>query len=318
MSEPDRSEPHPDAPLEILPGFFFIERGYLNANHFAFIGKKPILVDTAHGNDFAETERSLSRLGILLSEVGTIINTHSHTDHVGGNRRIQEKSGCEIRLHAIGKHFIDTRDDWSTWYRYYDQPTDFFTCGKGLEAGDILELGPHAFEVVHTPGHSADLIVLYNKKEKILISSDALWENGLPAMTVRIEGSGAAFSALESMEKMEALDVKTVYPGHGKPFDDFLGAIARGRKILRKYLSNREEIGADLLKKIIVYILMAKNGYPEDAFFPYLRGTHWFRETIDLYFNGEYESKYREIMAYFFQKKIVRLENGILRTDVKR
>jgi hydroxyacylglutathione hydrolase len=318
MPEHDGIAPTGGAPLEILPGFFFIERGYFNANHFAFRADEPILVDTAHGDDFAETERIINRLGAPLFKVKTIINTHTHTDHVGGNRRIQEKSGCGIQLHRIGKHFIDTKDDWATWYKYYDQPTDFFTCGEGLDEGDSIEIGPYVFEVIHTPGHSADLMVLYNKKEKVLISSDALWENGIPAMTIRVEGSGAVFSALESLEKLEPLDVKTVYPGHGKPFGDFRSAIARGREILRKYLSNREEIGADLLKKIIIYILMAKNGYREDAFFSYLRGTHWFRETIDLYFNGEYESKYRELMTHFFRKGIVRRVNGILRTDVKR
>ena len=40
----------------------------------------------------------------------------------------------------------------------------------------------------------------------------------MAAMTLRVEGSTALFRMLESLEKLESLDVKIVYPGHGQPF----------------------------------------------------------------------------------------------------
>jgi len=99
---------------EILPDLFFVQRGYLNANHFVHRAERPVLIDTAYLSDFLETERLINGLGADLRRVRLIINTHCHCDHIGGNRRIQELSGCGIALHRVGRHFIDARDDWST------------------------------------------------------------------------------------------------------------------------------------------------------------------------------------------------------------
>ena len=52
--------------------------------------------------------------------------------------------------------------------------------------------------------------MLYNSQEKILISSDTLWESDMAVMTLRIEGSRALFQMQESLEKLELLDVKIV------------------------------------------------------------------------------------------------------------
>ncbi len=303
--------------VEILPDLFFFERGYLNGNHFVYRNEAPILIDTAYKADFEITERLIADIGVNLEDVSLIVNTHCHCDHVGGNRIIQNRSGCDVAMHKIGKHFIDTGDDWSTWWRYYVQEADFFTCTTGLEDGDLVCIGPHEFQVMHTPGHSADGIVLYHRKAKILLSSDAVWENDMAAMTIRIEGSSAIFAMWESLERLAKLDVRMVYPGHGKPFTDLGAAIRKAVGRLQGYLKDRTKIGDDLLKKIIVYTLMMKRSAQVETFFPYLRGTPWFVETVDLYFHGAYQTKYEDVMKRLLQRGIVKNENGRLFTTVK-
>lgn len=303
--------------IEILMDLFFIERGYLSGNHFVYRSKKPVLIDTAYLPDFPETARLITELGVSLSNTSLIIATHCHCDHIGGNAVIQKESGCDVVLHKIGKHFIDTRDDWSTWWKYYGQEAQFFSTGRALEDGDVIAAGPHEFEVLYTPGHSADGIVLYNRKEKILLSSDTLWENDVAVMTIRVEGSRAVFSMIESLEKLEALDVKMVYPGHGSPFTNAREAIAKSKRKMEAYLSSGQKVGSDLLKKLIIYPLLMKKTVEEDSFFQQLMNTFWFKETADLYFNSEYELKYTEVMKAFLQRGIVRRENGKLYTTIK-
>lgn len=305
------------APAEILDGLFFIERGYLNGNHFVYCSSEPVLIDTAYLTDFQQTEQLIAGLGVDLTRVRLIVNTHCHCDHIGGNRIIQDRSGCDIAMHKIGKHFIDSRDDWSTWWRYYGQDAEFFECSTALNDGDMISIGPHKFEVLYTPGHAADGIVLYHRGERILISSDTLWENDMAALTLRVEGSRAVFSMLESLDRLEKLDVKCVYPGHGRPFSDFHGALKRARKRLEGFLQNPKRIGMDQLKKIIIYTLMMKRTVDEDQFFPYLMQTHWFPETIDLYFDGQYEKKYQAIMKDFFSRSIVKSHDGKIWATVK-
>jgi len=302
---------------EILEDLFFIERGYLSGNHFVYRSKAPILIDTGYISDFNETDRSITRLGVNLSDISLIVNTHTHCDHIGGNKIIQQKSGCDIALHKAGKYFIDAKDDWSTWWRYYNQEADFFKCTQALEDGEIIAVGPHKFQVIYTPGHASDGIVLYNSREKILISSDTLWESDVAVMTLRVEGSMALFHMRESLQKLESLDVKMVYPGHGRPFDDIKRAISKSKEKIERYLLHRETVGDDLIKKIMVYTLLMKKTIKEKAFFPYLMDTYWFKETVDLYFNGEYEKKYNEIMNTFLGRGVIKRKNGDMFTTIK-
>ncbi|UCF92107.1 MAG: MBL fold metallo-hydrolase [Desulfobacterales bacterium] len=302
---------------EILPDLFFVERGYLNGNHFIYRSKAPILIDTAYVCDFEVTARLIRSLGVRLSDISLIINTHCHCDHIGGNKSIQDQSGCEIALHTIGKYFIDTRDDWSTWWKYYHQQAEFFKATRPLEDGDVVAVGPHEFEVLHTPGHASDGIVLYNRRAKILLSSDTLWENDMAVLTVRVEGSAAVHHMLQSLERIEALDVHTVFPGHGKPFADIKRALSKAKKRTQRYLENRQRLGMDLLKKIMIYTLLMLKKVDQDTFFQHLAQTHWFKETVDLYFNGAYQAKYAEILNGLLERKIVVCKSGQLFTTVK-
>ncbi len=302
---------------EILQDLFFIERGYLNGNHFAYRGPEPVLIDTAYRKDFSDTREALESAGIELAQAGLIVNTHCHCDHVGGNKIIQELSGCNIAMHPIGRHFIETRNDWATWWRYYRQDADFFACTQSLANETELHIGPHVFSVLHTPGHATDGLVLYNARERLLISSDTLWEHDMAVITERVEGSGAVFAMLHSLDTIAALDVDLVYPGHGRPFRDMHAAIERAVSRLRGFLENRNRMGNDLIKKIVVYTLMMRERMEEATFFDYLMHTPWFPETVDLYFSGDYRDKYETILTGLLDRGLVKRHGPHLVTTVK-
>jgi hydroxyacylglutathione hydrolase len=181
----------------------------------------------------------------------------------------------------------------------------------------VVSIGPHEFQVIHTPGHASDGIVLYNRKAKLLISGDALWEDDLPAITMRVEGSTCLFDLLDSLERLESLDVEIVYPGHGGPFSDFKAAISKSKRKARDFLNHREKAGASLLRKITIYTILMHRQVDEEEFFDYLMGTYWFKETIDLFFNSEYRSKYDEVMSAFLHRGIIRRKDGKLFTTVR-
>jgi hydroxyacylglutathione hydrolase len=304
-------------PVEILKDLYFIERGFLNANHFVYRSENPTLIDTAYIAGYDETTGLIEQLDVKLSDVELIVSTHCHCDHIGGNKRIQDQSGCDIALHKIGKYFIDTRDDWATWWQYYNQGAAFFDCTMALNDGDVLSIGPHEFEVIHTPGHAAEGIVLYNRNARLLISSDTLWKNDMALMTLRIEGSAALFHMLESLEKLEALDVQVVYPGHGPPFRDMQKALFKTRKRLNHFMNHRDQLGLDVLKKIMIYTLMMRKTVDKRSFFDDLMQTHWYKETVDLYFNGEYRAKYEAVMQDFRKRGIVKEKHDKIFTTVK-
>ena len=100
-------------------------------------------------------------------------------------------------------------------------------------------------------------------------------------------------------------------------FQNMKKALLKSQKRIEHFLQHPDAIGADLLKKIIVYTLMMKKVMKADTLFDYLMNTYWFKETVDLYFNGEYEAKYDEIINSFLRRGIVKQENGDLFTTVK-
>jgi len=118
---------------EILKDLFFIERGFLNGNHFVYRSDTPVLIDTGYISGFEETEKSITQLGVNLPDISLIINTHTHCDHIGGNNRIQQKSGCDIALHMDTYWFKETVDLYfkGQYQAKYDEVMNSFL-GRGI------------------------------------------------------------------------------------------------------------------------------------------------------------------------------------------
>jgi len=275
------------------------------------------LIDTGYKTDLETTIKLIERTGFNIADTETIISTHSHSDHIGGNHTIQQQSGCRIMMHPIEKFFMDHRNGWFTWWRYFDQEADFYSVTDTLQDGVRLKLDGLVLEVIHTPGHASGGIALYAPKEQFLISGDALWDGDIGALTPRIEGNSCLFLALQSLNRLSSLKVRRVFPGHGPPFSDFRSALDRTRTRLETFINDPSLMGLDQIKKIMVYILMMKKGFPEDAFFDYLVQGNWFRETVDIFFDGEYRKLYEKIMAGFLEKEIVVIDHGRYKTTVQ-
>lgn len=276
-----------------------------------------MLIDTGYKASFDETRSILNRLGLEIGTVTRIINTHTHCDHIGGNHAIQSQSGCAVALHPTGKRFMDARDARSPWWTYYHQEADFFEATEVLENGESVRVGPHDFQVIHTPGHASDGLVLYNRRHRLLISSDTLWEKDIPVMTLKIEGPRAVETMLASMAQISHLDVRQVFPGHGRPFRDFAAALRQAEKRLRRYLTEPSRIGWDLVKKIVIYTLMMKKRIAVRMFFDNLMQTAWYPETVDEYLEGEYALVFERVITSLSNRKLIHQTRGHWETAVK-
>jgi hypothetical protein len=91
----------------------------------------------------------------------------------------------------------------------------------------------------------------------------------------------------------------------------------KARKRVKAYFRERERIGQDLLKRITIYTLLMRPGPDEPLFYDQLMSTPWFRETVDFYFNSEYELKYTEIMEYLTNKRLIVRKGRTLYSTVK-
>ena len=87
--------------LAVLPpGIEVIERGWLSANNvLLFDGNEATLVDSGYVSHAAQT---VALVGGALAgrRLARLINTHSHSDHIGGNAAVQRAFGCRIGVPA--------------------------------------------------------------------------------------------------------------------------------------------------------------------------------------------------------------------------
>ncbi len=306
---------------KILEGFHFIERGYLSANHFVFTSSSggAELVDSGYLGGLDDTLAAIAEVGVDLRSVKRIVSTHCHCDHIGGNSHIQWFSGCTVAMHPEGKRIIDEWDSIAGWWGYYDQQAAPFTCDQVLEEGMELSLGGYRFQVLFLPGHSHDLIALYDRANKILLSSDALWEADMAVINEEVEGEDAVERFLASVDKMKGLDVELVLPGHGRPFTDFDKALMRTEHRLKRFREDPEKIGLDVLKKIMVYTLMMCGPLGRGVLFNQLCRTAWFPRTVERYFGqGVEELMYNRILNSLERRGAVEIRDGLIRSLVKK
>jgi glyoxylase-like metal-dependent hydrolase (beta-lactamase superfamily II) len=98
----------------------------------------------------------------------------------------------------------------------------------------VLRLGGREWRVIHTPGHASTQTVFYQLKTRQLLSADMLLAvTPAPVIDHPVPGEKRAPSLplfLRSLDALEALNIETVYPGHGRPFGDHRAVIARQRE----------------------------------------------------------------------------------------
>jgi glyoxylase-like metal-dependent hydrolase (beta-lactamase superfamily II) len=149
--------------------------------------------------------------GFRVEDIGLVIGTHSHPDHLEAVDPVVEKSGALMTLSQEEDEFY--RSTGMQFYQAFGakapQVTPFFYLGEGdlsLGAKNKVNL-----EVLSTPGHSPGSISLYWKEEKILISGDVVFFGSIG----RTDFPGGSPSLLrKSIDRLSQLDVEYLVPGH--------------------------------------------------------------------------------------------------------
>jgi len=145
-----------------------------------------------------------------------------------------------------------------------------------LHPGDVLEAGGRRFEVLHAPGHDPDSVMLFDAARGLLISADALWEHGFGVVFPEMDGEPGFDDVGAVLDAIEALPVKLVVPGHGEPFTDVAGALARARSRLSSFRAEPARHAKHGVKVLIKYHLMEVREQGEEALMRWAAATPLF------------------------------------------
>jgi glyoxylase-like metal-dependent hydrolase (beta-lactamase superfamily II) len=235
--------------MEVQPGIHLIN-DKIDATTLAVTlvgGERALIVDTGLPTT---PERAiypyLQNLGLSPGWIETIVNTHCHLDHAGGNGSLLAANpNARLLIHASEMPYLASPLTFVTMLqeRYADgrrQPppnpeTVHRQYGPGsqadasLEDGDYVVVDNRSWRVIHAPGHSAGGICLYEEASGTLITGDAIQAEGTTSCDLPFY-----FEAIEygrSVRRVSEIDVATIIAGH--PFKPFPSSVLVGSEARR-------------------------------------------------------------------------------------
>jgi len=164
------------------------------------IGRRdPILLDTGAGvDDYVPLfGRYLDERG--WSQPSRVVLTHRHRDHLGGVPQLRER----YRGLRVAKMIY--RDD--------GLPENV----ENLADGARIEGDGATLVAIHTPGHASDHLCYYLEEEKAVFTGDVVLGG---STTVIPAEDGDLLDYLNSLKRLQGLDVQRIYPAHGPVIDN--------------------------------------------------------------------------------------------------
>ncbi|HNL22461.1 MAG TPA: MBL fold metallo-hydrolase [Rhodocyclaceae bacterium] len=284
-----------------------LERGWLSANNVVFFdGDEATIVDSGYVTH-AEQKVALVRHVLDGRRLSRIVNTHSHSDHIGGNAALKTAFDCQIVVPGGLAATVAEWDEDALLLSPLGQQSARFSHDATLRAGDRLEMGGLVWEAIAAPGHDMEALVYYNPERRILISGDAFWQNGFGVAFPELLGQADGLAATRAtLEHLATLAVDWVIPGHGSPFQDVGEAFAKAFGKLAHFEANLDHLAWHAIKVIVSFAIMERRSLARDEVAPFLAG---------LTFANEVNARYLRLSAEDLATRVVRdlLAVGALR-----
>lgn len=239
---------------QILPGIYKIDiplpNNPLKSTNSYFIGghERNLLVDTGFNCTESKTAmmEALHSLGAHMETTDLFI-THLHADHSGlidylaapaTTVWMSETDAALITDGTASSHWrmfndflvlsgliaagVENNVAKHPGYHYASGYFDKFTM---VYEGYQIQVGDYSFQCVETSGHTAGHICLYEPQKRLLISGDHILGKITPNITLWCLGEDVLGNYLKNLNKIAALDVDVVLPGHRSIINDCRGRI---------------------------------------------------------------------------------------------
>ena len=179
-----------------------------------------VLIDS--GNDKDAAKKALRRFEEQGWRLAAVFSTHSHADHIGGNKLLQERTGCPVYAPGIDCHF--TRDPLLEPALLFAGCPPKALRGKFLmaqpsDASPLTEAAlPAGLTALPLPGHSFDMVGFRTADDVVFLGDALVRQETLDKYHVSFLFDTAAY--LETLEKLTRMKAACFVPSHADPTDD--------------------------------------------------------------------------------------------------
>lgn len=178
---------------------------YLFAN--VFEGNKHILIDPGHIVTPYLHEEAYKRLikeiesdGLKVTDIGLVILTHAHPDHVESSEKFRSLYGIPVAMH---------KDDIVTYKMYGGENTIDIMLEEGIL--NLATPTKSPIEIIKVPGHSPGHVAVYWPSQKALAAGDVVFYHSMG----RVDLPGGDEQAMKaSIDKLAGLDLEYLLCGH--------------------------------------------------------------------------------------------------------
>lgn len=147
-------------------------------------------------------------------EVAAIIHTHAHLDHIYCTADVKQNHGGDVCLH---------KDDLNLYRGFKTQAAmfgwkvgDTTPVERFIEHGDVIELGNHKVEVIHTPGHTPGSVCfeVNDGDDTFLFAGDTLFRRSIGRTDLPGGNTRQLLQSIKERLYTRRPDA-LVIPGHG-------------------------------------------------------------------------------------------------------
>jgi len=265
------------------PRMHVFVRDWLSSNQIVLKDREGgVVIDSGYGKHAPLTLALVaSRMGLDGTPLAKLVNTHCHSDHMGGNAALKRAYGCPIAVPAGEAPLIAAWDERTLLLDYADQRAERFDDDEVLQPGSTHVWGDLEWRALAAPGHDMGALVFFNPEHRVLISGDALWRRGFGFVMPRAMDPRAMPATRATIDLIASLDARVVIPGHGEPFDDVGAAIAFAYERLASLEADDLRIARYAVKAIFGFSLLHRRRMREREVPAFVERVPFFRDVND-------------------------------------
>lgn len=178
------------------------------------------LIDSGNDKDAGKkVRRVIEENGWTLK---AIYNTHSHADHIGGNKYLQTQTGCEIYAPGIEQYFT-CAPVLEPAFLYGGCPgkelRHKFLMAQESDAKSLTKEDlPDGWEIIELPGHSFDMVGFRTPDDVVYLADCLSSKETIDKYKIGFIYDVGAY--VETLEKVKGMQAKMFVPSHTVPSEE--------------------------------------------------------------------------------------------------